>query len=266
MFSIEFLHVIREHEIEKIVKHIAPGARVLEIGGGTGYQAKRLAARGFLVASIDVGTTHYKRQRVFPVIEYDGKAFPFREAVFDVVFSSSVLEHVADLGQLYHESRRVLKKDGYCVHVMPTAVWRFWQGVANYVELLQRVAPLIPELVPRRFRLSEWKRPAIVFEELGRLGKQYLRIPRHGETGNALTELWTFSRRHWVKHFLRHNFVVIRTEAIGLFYTGHMVLGKHWGLRSRERVAKVLGSATMLYVVQPIAAGSLPERRVCGGD
>ena len=225
-----------------------------------------MAECGFTVTSIDVGSSRYSGEQVFPVIEYDGKVFPFREAVFDVVFSSSVLEHVADLGQLYHESRRVLKKDGYCVHVMPTAVWRFWQGVANYVELLQRVAPLIPELVPRRFRLSEWKRPAIVLEELGRLRKQYLRIPRHGETGNALTELWTFSRRRWVKHFLRHNFVVIRTEAIGLFYTGHMVFGKHWGLRSRERVAKVLGSATMLYVVQPIAAGSLPARSVGRGD
>ena len=123
MFSIEFLHAVREHEIEKIVKHIAPGARVLEIGGGTGYQAKRLAECGFNVASIDVGTTHYKRRRVFPVIEYDGKVLPFRDAVFDVVFSSSVLEHVADLGQLYRESRRVLKQDGHCLHVMPSAVW-----------------------------------------------------------------------------------------------------------------------------------------------
>lgn len=266
MFSIEFLHRVRDYEINKISPHFPPGARILEVGGGTGYQAKQLADRGFKVVSIDVGISRYKGEQVLPVLEYDGKTFPFPDATFDVVFSSNVLEHIADLAQFHGESRRVLKPGGYCVHVMPTAVWRFWQGVANYVELLQRVAPLIPELAPRRFRLSEWKRPAIVFEELRRLGKQYIRIPRHGETGNALTELWTFSRRCWVKHFLRHNFVVIRTEAIGLFYTGHMVFGKRWGLRSRERAARVLGSATMLYVVQPIAEESLPERRVCRGD
>lgn len=265
MFSTEFLHVVREHEIEKIAQHIAPGARILEIGGGTGYQAQKLADRGFKVVSIDVGLSPYRGGQVFPVIEYDGRVFPFPDATFDVVFTSSVLEHLADPAQFHGESRRVLKPGGYCVHVMPTAVWRFWQGVANYVELLQRVAPLLPELAPRRFRRSEWTRPAIVFEELGRLGKQYIRLPRHGETGSAVTELWTFSRRRWVKHFLRHNFAVIRTEAIGLFYTGHMVFGKRLGLRARERAAKVLGSATMLYVVQPIAEASLPERRVCRG-
>src|SRR5436309_261412 len=97
MFSIEFLHTIREHEIEMISKHFAPGARILEIGGGTGYQAKLLADRGFKVATIDVGTSNYKDERVFPVTEYDGKVFPFPDATFDVVFSSNVLEHIADL-------------------------------------------------------------------------------------------------------------------------------------------------------------------------
>lgn len=251
MFSIEFLHRVRDYEINKISPHFPPGARILEIGGGTGYQAKQLADRGFKVVSIDVGGSRYGEERVFPVIEYDGKAFPFPDAAFDVVFSSNVLEHIADPAQFHGESRRVLKPGGYCVHVMPTAVWRFWQGVANYVELCQRVAPLLPELLPRRFRLSEWNRPAIVFEELGRLRKQYIRIPRHGETGNAFTELWTFSRRHWLNHFHRQGYAVLLAEGVGLFYTGHMVFGKRWGLRSRARVAKVLGSATMLYVVKP---------------
>jgi ubiquinone/menaquinone biosynthesis C-methylase UbiE len=253
MFSIEFLHTVREHEIEKIVKHIAPGARILEIGGGTGYQAKRLAARGFRVASIDAGTTHYKRRRVFPVIEYDGKVFPFRDAVFDVVFSSSVLEHVADLGQLYRESRRVLKKDGNCLHVMPSAVWRFWESVGHYVELVQRWSVQSRLLLPRRWSFKELHRAVRAVRKMVYLGRKYAVVPRHGEVGNAVTELWTFSRRRWAKHFLRHNFVVIRTETIGLFYTGHMVFGKHWGLRSRERVARVLGSATILYVVKPTA-------------
>jgi SAM-dependent methyltransferase len=265
MFSIEFLHTIREHEINAISKHFPPGARVLEIGGGTGYQAKLLTDRGYAVTAIDVGTSNYKGNQVFPVTDYDGKVFPFADATFDVVFSSHVLEHIADPSQIHSEIRRVLKPGGYCVHVMPTAVWRFWQGVANYVEFFQRVAPLMPEMVPRRFRQSEWNRPSIVFEEVGRLRKQYLRVPRHGATGNAFTELWTFSRRHWADHFRRNNWVVLRTEPLGLFYSGHMVFGKRWSLRARARVARVLGSATMLYVVQPIAEGPFPERRACRG-
>ena len=147
-----------------------------------------------------------------------------------------------------------------------STVWRFWQEVANYVVLLQRVVPLLPEIVPRRLFRSEWNRPEIVFEELWRLRKQYLLVPRHGATGNAFTELWTFVRRYWMKYFLRHDFVVILTEAMRLFYTGHMVFGKHWGLRSREWAAKMPGSATIIYVVRSVEEEALPAPRVCRGD
>ena len=39
MFNVEFLHVIREFEYTRIIERFSIGARVLEIGGGTGYQA-----------------------------------------------------------------------------------------------------------------------------------------------------------------------------------------------------------------------------------
>jgi len=256
MFSIEFLHTIREHEIEMISRHFTPGARILEIGGGTGFQARLLADRGFQVTTIDVGTSNYKDERVFPVTEYDGTVFPFADDSFDVVFSSSVLEHIADLAPIHRESRRILKADGSCVHVMPTAVWRFWEGVAHYVESLQRCAALVVSLFPRRLRLGELQRSMGVLRELIQLCRRSAVAPRHGETGNALTELWTFSRRHWVKHFRRHNFEIVLAEGMGLFYTGRMIFGKRWPLRSRARAASVLGSACILYKVKP----QLPRR------
>ena len=249
--SIEFLHRVRDHELRAVMRHLRPGARVLEIGGGTGYQAGRLAEGGFRVTSIDVGVTQYKRRRVFPVIEYDGVGFPFRDATFDVVFSSSVLEHVADLGQLHRESRRVLKPGGCCLHVMPSAVWRLWESVTHYVELVQRWSAQSRLLLPRRWSCKELHRAWRAVRKMVYLGREYAAVPRHGATGNAVTELWTFSRRRWVRHFLRHHFTVIRAEPIGLFYTGHMVCGNRWGLPSRERAARVLGAAAILYVVQP---------------
>ena len=38
---------------------------------------------------------------------------------------------------------------------------------------------------------------------------------------------------------------------MGLFYTGHMVLGERWGMQARERASKWLGSACVLYRVSP---------------
>jgi len=257
MFSIEFLHTIREYEIDTISRHFAPGARILEIGGGTGYQAKLLADRGFAVTSIDVADSLYKDTRVFSVMEYDGKVFPFPDATFDVVFSSSVLEHIGDLMQLHGECRRVLKPDGYCVHIMPTAVWRFWGLVTHYyVELLPRWAGLFPGLVPRRLSRRELGCALETIRQMRRVAHDYGVVPRHGATGNALTELWTFSCRHWVNHFRQHNFEVILAEGMGLFYTGRMIFGQRWSLQSRARAASVLGSACILYKVTP----RLPRR------
>lgn len=251
MFSTEFLHIVREYEINEICKYFTPGASILEIGGGTGYQAKQLAARGFEVCAIDVAASNYRNDRVFPVLEYDGNTFPFEDGIFDIVFSSNALEHFASLEQFHRESRRVLKPDGFCIHVMPSASWRLWTGIAGYIELVQRLFALLPALAPRSFCISELKRPAAGLLSMARVARAYAIPPRHGETGNAFTELWTFSRRHWIKHFHRHDCEVMGTKAMGLFYTGHMVLGKHWSFRSRRHVASVLGSACILYKVRP---------------
>ena len=56
MFSIEFLHQIRRHELAFVERHLPTRVRILEIGGGTGFQAKLLSEHGYDVASIDVPT------------------------------------------------------------------------------------------------------------------------------------------------------------------------------------------------------------------
>lgn len=81
--------------------------------------------------------------------------------------------------------------------------------------------------------------------------RQYRVPPRHGETGNALSEIWTFSTRYWMKHFNSHGFDIIDHQPLGLFYTGHMVLGSRWGNTSREQAAKILGSACTLFKLRP---------------
>lgn len=251
MFNVEFLHVIREFEYRKIIGYLEPGARVLEIGGGTGYQAKRLTQDGFDVASIDVADSVYADKQEFPVQAYDGRVFPFPDASFDIVFSSNVLEHVKDLEQLHSEERRVLKPGGYCLHVMPTGAWRFWTNVAHYVELCQRLLLAMPRLIPRGFSRTALLDALRVAREMAGLLKYYLVVPRHGEVGNALTEVVTFSRRHWLRHFARHNFAIQQVAPTGLFYTGHMVFGKGFSIPLRQKLSEWLGSACVIYRVQP---------------
>src|SRR5437868_6372374 len=128
MFSIQLLNEIRDWEIERIARHFRPGARILEVGAGTGRQALWLSQRSFTVEAVEIPDSRYAQDRVFHVTDYDGRTIPFPDDSFDIVFSSNVLEHIPDLPNIHTEIRRVLRHDGYVVHVLPTHFWRIYSS------------------------------------------------------------------------------------------------------------------------------------------
>lgn len=241
MFDLDFLNAVRSHERAVIERHLPPGARVLEIGGGTGLQARELAERGFAVTSVDLAGSMYAGDRVFPVIDYDGRTLPFDAGAFDAVLSSNVLEHVRDLPAMEREVLRVLAPGGRCVHVLPTHAWRLWTLATQYPGLAQRVADAALRL-PRE--------PLAALRDVARAGG--LAVPRrHGERGNAFTELYYFHPSWWRRHFREHGFEVVAEEPMGLLYTGHMVLGPRLDLAARARLAERLGSSCRLFQLRP---------------
>jgi SAM-dependent methyltransferase len=243
MFDLDFLNALRSHERSVIERHLPPGARVLEIGGGTGLQARELSERGFVMTSVDLAGSTYANDRVFPVIDYDGRTLPFAAGAFDVVLSSNVLEHVRDLAGMEREIRRVLAPGGCCVHVLPTHVWRFWTLATQYPGLGQR-------LFDAALRL-----PREPLRALGDAARSAgLLVPRrHGVRGNAVTELYYFHPAWWRRHFRAHGFEVVEEEPMGVLHTGNMVLGSHLDLAARGRLAGALGSACRLFLLRPVA-------------
>ena len=249
MFSIEFLNKIRSHELSFYKPFLPAGSKVLEIGGGTGVQAKQLSEIGLEVTSVDIADSNYAEDRVFPIVNYDGKHLPFDSHSYDIVFSSNVLEHIRDLDELHNEIKRVLKKDGISIHAMPSATWRFWTNVAHYVDLLQRITKLSLGLFPSTVSLNELRRIKGKAKEIIGTIIYFSYPPTHGEYGNCITEIYTFSRNSWVKHFKSNNYQSIEVYPMRLFYTGHMILGEMLSLKTRELLSRFLGSACILYKV-----------------
>ena len=239
------LHKIRDDELRLLAQYMPVGATILELGAGTGYQARELAKRGFVVKAIDVQESNYRSARVYPVVDYDGTTLPFPDASFDIVFSSNVLEHVVDLPAMLAEIRRVLKPGGRGVHAMPTTTWRWWTTVAGPIDCLPFV---LASLTGRAPRGPKRRNPIVAFAR--GIAARWIPLP-HGERGNALTELVTFGKRHWVNQFEQNGFEVIRSEPMHLFYTGWNLFGHRLPIDVRRTLARTLGSACQVYEVRP---------------
>lgn len=260
MFSIEHLNRLRAAEIAKIAAHLRPkGARLLEVGAGTGRQAQELVNFGFSVEAIEILDSNYADERLFAITNYDGRDIPFPDASFDIVFSSNVLEHVPDLVKMHAEIRRVLRPGGMAVHVLPTHAWRFWTTVSAFPTALQHISTLRRQLLPpfppsrsgARDFLRAWLKAA-------RHVAAALYQRRHGERGNTISETWLFHPDWWRRNFDENGFVIVHDEPMGLFYTGNMTFGARWSMEKRARLAKTLGSACHIFELQVREPSALP--------
>lgn len=117
----DFLDKLIRHEFH--MKQPASELRVLDFGCGQGYLVKALGALGYEMQGCDVQAywdgkqlSHASRLRVIPLQPY---ALPFGDNSFDLVVSTSVLEHVRNKEEVFREVRRVLKPGGYAVHQFP---------------------------------------------------------------------------------------------------------------------------------------------------
>lgn len=70
---------------------------------------------------------------------------------------------------------------------------------------------------------------------------------RHGERGNALTELYYFRPAWWRRNFREHGFTIVREAPAGLFYTGEALLGPRLTMARRRGLARMLGSACVMF-------------------
>lgn len=95
------------------------GARVLELGAGTGKNTVWLAERAALVIALDLspGMQRVARERSgsLPVrqVRHDVRAgWPIRSGAADLVVANLVLEHVEDLAPVFQEAVRALAAGG----------------------------------------------------------------------------------------------------------------------------------------------------------
>lgn len=246
MSDISYLNALRQFEVEQLLPLLPRGAMILEFGAGTGQQARFLADHGFRVVGIDLSDSNYASSRVFPIQDYDGSHVPIEDNSIDVIFSSNVLEHVENLDRIFEEFHRILRPNGFCLHVLPTPNWRLW-SFATAIAVSARAAAKLP-LATAQYLVDLRSWPALE-ANLREAVSGF--VPRgHGTSVEGVSELWTFSRSAWCRKFQKHGFHVVEDRPMGIFYTGTLLLGSKIPITTRRRLSRLLGSATHYYRVR----------------
>lgn len=223
-FNQRLIDLIRKHEISLVIKYLPKNCKILDVGAGNGIQARYLENLGYNVSAIDLYSSQYKPERVFPVIDYDGKKIPFPDNSFDVILSSSVLEHIKELDSFSIEMSRVLKVDGFFIHFVPSAKWRFWTSIIFYL----RIIPVLKRLI-----------------------RHYSIIPeRHGEKGNSISELYFFSKYYWRRYFNNQGYKLIKYSGNKIFYTGYLQFKSILKVPIRKKLSYIFGSTVHIFMLK----------------
>jgi SAM-dependent methyltransferase len=103
------------------VRNVA-GVRVLDFGCGSGRLVEQLVAARYDAHGCDIVLSPQPGNSRLKQIEQGPYRIPFPDASFDVVVSTTVLEHAKNPLDYTHELYRVLKPGGCAMHLFP-AKW-----------------------------------------------------------------------------------------------------------------------------------------------
>lgn len=134
---------------------LRPGMKVLDIATGTGLVAREaygIVGEAGLVVGLDpsAGMLACARDVATGILVRGyGERLPCRDASFDFVTMGFALRHVADLGLLFREIRRVLRPGGTAC-ILEISRPRSRVASAALQAFMTRLAPLLAGGAPRR--------------------------------------------------------------------------------------------------------------------
>lgn len=245
---------IRDIEIKKVIElynHHFEGKDLLEIGSGKGTILQFFKTICKSAKGVDIEGGSCSKDLVDDIIYYDGHKLPFKDNSFDVIFSSSVLEHIPHLKDLEKEFQRVLKKNGVAIHILPTSTWRVFTLIKHYIVLPIYIFMFIVRrlnfIKRSSIKVPGHDSPQVVKHTPLSLIADTLMARRHGEKGNRVTEIYYFSNTYWLKHFKKCQWNNIDITPTGIFYSNYNI-----GLNKKTHIklAKVFGSGTNILKME----------------
>lgn len=139
-----------DNAIKNICGLISPSqTRILDFGCGKGELLYNLTQLGYDTYGCDFGnqlmSEANNQTRKLRVISQCPYRLPFDNSTFDVVISTSTMEHVTNKNESFREIHRVLRAGGWSMHSFP-GKWYLPHEPHIRVPLINWFYPQIPEL------------------------------------------------------------------------------------------------------------------------
>ncbi len=245
--DIKWLQFIRNAEFESALKFfpVEKNIKILEIGGSDGFLAEKINAKGYEIISID---QILKDPQHFPVIIGNATKLDFESEKFDMIFSSHVIAHIDNIELFFAECKRVLKKNGIMIHIVPSTAWSIGTNFWHYIFLSKL--------------FTKWRRTNLSKMDIG---NQNIKINKKeeiikkiinilflhplGTNPSFIHEFYYFSKYRWRKVFQNHGFNVINVENGPYFYSGHNIL-KNQVYKLRKKLTKIGFTGSFCFVVK----------------
>lgn len=223
-------YLVRGRELVNLLSLAKIGnlGKVLEIGCGNGFVAALLSARSKEVVATDlfspdsvshtIGMESARKliARIAPgnvtLMGSSAGSIPFRDETFDAVFSLYTMQYLKERAPALKEIKRVIKKDGFVVLVVPNFTERIFGVIQFYVYFLVK---FFNKIVSKTHKRVNGNNDADTDRlDMERLKKNYKYFPfpgPHGAYKNSAVELIRHIPANWNNEFRKAGFKISKS-------------------------------------------------------
>jgi len=191
--------------------HLNLPSTLLDFGCGAGQLVKDFCNMGYDAYGCDVWTTYTQKpvNERLSEIQLNPYRLPFEDNHFDIVVSTSVLEHAQNTEECFQEIYRVLKPSGYAMHLFP-GKWYLPSEPHIYVPLANWFWPHCPKWwlmlwamlgIRNEFQKStDWKATYLANEQYCKQGLCYRSTKYYEDLCMEIFKNYAWPMKFYINH------------------------------------------------------------------